>query len=89
MTYEPNRPRIAAEVRAWILATVSLGSVGLAMVWWAATLTVEVRALKEVMLRDYVVLREEQRALRLDLDQVRKDVQKLLGSVENSNATRR
>lgn len=78
MNLEAQRPKIAAEVRAWVLASLTIASTGIGLAWWAATLTAEVRALKEIVVRDYILIREEQRALRADMDKLRADMQKYL-----------
>lgn len=44
-----KRPRVAAEVRAWVLAAVVLLGYGFAMTWWAATLSAQVAALRDTM----------------------------------------
>jgi hypothetical protein len=43
------RPPVAAEVRAWALAVVTLMVQTIGIVWWAATLSAQVNALREVV----------------------------------------
>lgn len=44
-----TRPRIAAEVRAWAVVAVAIIVQLVATVWWAATLSAQVQALREVV----------------------------------------
>lgn len=44
-----SRPRIAAEVRAWAVVGVAIIVQLVATVWWAATLSAQVQALREVV----------------------------------------
>jgi hypothetical protein len=46
---ETQRPKIAAEVRAWIVVAVALVVQGMGAVWWAATLSAEMKALRDVV----------------------------------------
>jgi prophage antirepressor-like protein len=46
---ESQRPKIAAEVRAWVIVAVTLVLQGMGAVWWAATLNAEMKALREVV----------------------------------------
>lgn len=47
----PTRPAIASEVRAWIGVGVVVMAHTVGMTWWAATLSAEVRALRDVLVR--------------------------------------
>lgn len=44
-----GRPRVAAEVRAWIVVAVTLVLQGMGAVWWAATLSAELKSLRDVV----------------------------------------
>ena len=44
-----QRPRIAAEVRAWAVVGVAITVQLVATVWWAATLSAQVQSLREVV----------------------------------------
>jgi hypothetical protein len=46
---EQDRPKVAAEVRAWIVVAVAIVAQGLGAVWWAATLSAEMKALRDVV----------------------------------------
>lgn len=48
MTQE-NRPKVAAEVRAWAVVAVTMLVQIIGGVWWAATLNAEVKALRELV----------------------------------------
>jgi primosomal protein N'' len=44
-----ERPRASAEVRAWVLAAAALMVQLIGVVWWAATLSAQMQALREVV----------------------------------------
>jgi hypothetical protein len=44
-----ERPKIAAEVRAWAVVTVAFVVQGGGAIWWAATLNAQLQALREVV----------------------------------------
>lgn len=46
---EAPRPRVAAEVRAWIVVAVAIIVQAMGAVWWAATLSAELKSLREVV----------------------------------------
>lgn len=62
-----ERPKIAAEIRAWIGVAVVLMAYGVSMAWWAATITTEVREMKGVIVKDYAAVREELKESRAQL----------------------
>jgi hypothetical protein len=43
-----KRPPIVAEVRAWILAALAVFIHTVGVVWWAATLSADLRSLREL-----------------------------------------
>ena len=51
MTQQPRRPDVASEVRAWIGVGIVVVIHTVGMTWWAATLSAEVRALRDVLVR--------------------------------------
>lgn len=59
-----DRPPVLAEVRAWISVAVVLLAHTVGMTWWAATLSADVRALKEVLERDRQVYTDHEQRLR-------------------------
>lgn len=59
-----ERPPVLAEVRAWISVAVVLIAHTVGMTWWAATLSADVRALKEVLERDRQVYADHEQRLR-------------------------
>jgi hypothetical protein len=46
---DENRPKVAAEVRAWVAVTVAIVMQAIGAVWWAATLSAEMKALRDVV----------------------------------------
>jgi hypothetical protein len=52
------RPSIINEVRAWLLAGLAILAHTIAVVWWAATLNAKVDALRELVLRDTIQIRQ-------------------------------
>lgn len=59
-----ERPPVFAEVRAWISVAIVLLAHTVGMTWWAATLSSDVRALKEVLERDRQVYSDHEQRLR-------------------------
>ena len=59
-----DRPPIVAEVRAWISVAVVLLVHTVGMTWWAATLSADVRALKETLDRDRTLYTDHEQRLR-------------------------
>lgn len=59
-----ERPPILAEVRAWISVAVVLLVHTVGMTWWAATLSADVRALRETLERDRAAYTDHEQRLR-------------------------
>lgn len=65
-----QRPAVSYEVRAWAAVAVVLTAQLVGAVWWAATLSAEVRALRELIATQ--VTDHEQRLRDLERDRARR-----------------
>jgi hypothetical protein len=64
----PPRPPIAAEVRAWGLAAIAVFVHTIGIVWWAATLSADLKSLKELLVAQQIQFNDhEQRIRRVEL----------------------
>lgn len=60
----PPRPAIASEVRAWIGVGIVVMVHTVGMTWWAATLSAEVRALRDVLVRYQEIYSDHEERIR-------------------------
>lgn len=72
----PPRPPIAAEVRAWGLAAIAVFVHTVGIVWWAATLSADFKALKDLLVAQQAQYNDHEQRLRsLEMRNIRKDTQ--------------
>lgn len=70
----PTRPPIAAEVRAWGLAAMAVFVHTVGIVWWAATLSADFKALKDLLVTQQAKYHDhEQRIRSLEMKIPRRD----------------
>jgi len=58
------RPAIAAEVRAWALAAIAVFVHTIGIVWWAATLSADVKALRDLLVSQQTQFNDHEQRLR-------------------------
>lgn len=68
------RPPIAAEVRAWGAAAIAVFAHTVGIVWWAATLSADFKALKDLLVAQQSQYNDHEQRLRgLEMRNARKD----------------
>jgi len=65
MSPAPSRPPIAAEVRAWGLAAIAVFVHTVGIVWWAATLSADFKALKDLLVAQQTQFTDHEQRLRV------------------------
>jgi hypothetical protein len=59
-----TRPPVAAEVRAWGLAIVVVFVHTVGVVWWAATLSADLKAVKDLLVAQQTLFNDHEQRLR-------------------------
>lgn len=68
------RPPVAAEVRAWGLAIVVVFVHTVGVVWWAATLSADLKAVKDLLVAQQIQFNDhEQRLRRIELQSINRE----------------
>lgn len=59
-----ERPGISSEIRAWMLASVVILAHTVTITWWAATISADMQALRDSILRDRAMFSDHELRIR-------------------------